>query len=315
MGGSSVTFVSFSLMNFLPERSSPGGKRSRWAGLFLGLLTLFATVHGAATKFIAISATTVPGYVRPVDANGKPRPESYVFTQGKYFAGDNGDDSLAHMNFGDILKTLAPNLAKQAYFPTKDVASADTLIVVHWGTTMTYVNPQKQTMLDHLNEATARSQDATGNGKIDQEGMYQALSDQASALNSTTSAISRNSALLGYQPELLKEQRSILANDQTIQAELNEERYFVILMAYDLQRMKKDHKSHVLWATRISVRSPGNNFTEAMPALVEAGATVYGRQVDGLVRLIERAGEGRVTLDEMKVLGVVEKPKPAESKK
>jgi hypothetical protein len=303
-------------MNLLPEMSPPGGMRSRSACLFLGLLSLLVTVHGAATKFIAISATTVPGYARPVDAEGKPRPERYVFTQGKYFAGDNGDASLVGTKFEAILKTLAPYLTRQNYFPTKDVASADIVIVVHWGTTSTYVNPQQQLTLDHLNEAGDRNRDDAGNGgKIDQEAMYQALSDQANALTSTATSISRNSALLGYQPELLQEQRNILANDQTIQAELNEERYFVILMAYDLQRMKKDHKSHVLWATRISVRSPGNNFTEAMPALVEAGAEVYGRQMDGLVRVKERTGEGRVTLGEMKVLGVVEKPKPAETNK
>jgi len=290
--------------------------RSRPACLFLGLLSLLGTVQGAATKFIAISASTVPGYVRPVDVDGTPRPEQYVFTEGRYFAGDNGDASLAQMKFGDILKALAPYLAKQNYFPTKVVASADIVIVVHWGTTSTYVNPQKQTTIDHMNEAVARKRDDTGNGgKIDQEAMDQALSDQANALTSTAATVSRNSALLGYQPELLKEQRNIFANDQTVQAELNEERYFVILMAYDLQRMKKDHKSHVLWVTRISVRSPGNNFTEAMPALVEAGAEVYGRQVDGLVRVKERTGEGHVTLDEMKVLGVVEKPRPAATKK
>ena len=302
-------------MNLLHEIIPAGGRLARPACLFLGLFSLLVTVHGAATKFIAVSATTVPGYERPKDADGKPRPESYVFTEGKFFAGENGDTSLAQMKFGDILRILAPNLAKQNDFPTKDVASADLVIVVHWGTTSTHVNPQKQQMLDHLNEAVARNQDTAGNGKIDQEALNQALGDQANALNSTAASVSRNSALLGYQPELLQEQRNLFASDQTIQAELNEERYFVILMAYDLQRMKQEHKSHVLWATRISVRSPGNNFTEAMPALAEAGADVYGRQVDGLVRVKERSGQGRVSLDEMKILGVVEKPKPADGKK
>ena len=95
----------------------------------------------------------------------------------------------------------------------------------------------------------------------------------------------------------------------TMSLELNEERYFVILMAYDYQYMKKQHKSRLLWATRISVRSPGNNFIEAMPALVEAGANVYGRQVDGLVRVDAGERGGRVDLGELKVMGTVEEPK------
>jgi hypothetical protein len=302
------------LMNPMTPMSPPGRIRLRQAGVLVGLLSLLANVQAAAIKFIAVSATTVPGYARPVDADGKFKPQSYVFTEGKFFAGQNDDASLAQMKFGDILKTLAPNLARQNYFPTKDVASADIVIVVHWGTTTAYDDPQKQTMIDHLNESMTRE---GGNGQIDQGTLNQVLADQANALNGTTATVARNSALLGFQPEIEKEQKKLFAStsEQTMEAELNEERYFVILMAYDLQRMKKEHKSRVLWATRISVRSPGHNFTEAMPALVEAGAEVYGRQVDGLVRVNERSHEGHVNLGEMKVLGVVEKSKPGEKKK
>jgi len=42
-----------------------------------------------------------------------------------------------------------------------------------------------------------------------------------------------------------------------------------------------------------------------MPALINAGADVYGRQLDGLVRVNGRTRDGRVELGEMKVIGTV----------
>ena len=283
-------------------------ERLHAAGLVLCLLTA-APLCAAPIKFIAVSATAASGYVRPVDAQGKPRPESYVFTEGKYFEGQTADAHLAQVRFEDIIKTLAPSLAKQNYFPTKDVPAADLLIMVHWGTTTVYEDPDRAFQVEKQNEALNqyRTSAEGNNGQADPGALNQALGDQANALSSTQASIARNSALLGYKPDLEREQRRIFAStdEQTMNAELNEERYFVILMAYDFQRMKREHKSHILWVTRISVRSPGNKFTEAMPALINAGADVYGRQLDGLVRVNGRTRDGRVELGEMKVIGTV----------
>jgi hypothetical protein len=96
-----------------------------------------------------------------------------------------------------------------------------------------------------------------------------------------------------------------------LNAELNEERYFVVLMAYDYQAMKKDKRSKLLWTTRLSVRTAGNNFTEALPVLAQAGSHVFGKQVEGLVHAKANLREGRVTFGEMKILGVVDQTPPA----
>jgi hypothetical protein len=95
--------------------------------------------------------------------------------------------------------------------------------------------------------------------------------------------------------------------------ELNEERYFIIVMAYDYQLLRKEKKSQVLWITRISVRSPGNNFAEAVPTLAHAGSEVFGRHVDGLVKIKTRKG-GRVDLGELKTLGVEAAPSGEKAK-
>ena len=276
-------------------------------------------LDAAELKFITVSASAVPGYVRPLDAQGKPQAESYIFTQGRYFAGLTADAGLEQVKFDDILKTLAPSLAKQNYFPAKEVPTADLLIMVHWGTTTVYEDPQKAFQVDRVNDALGayRASADGNNGNADPGALNQALGDQAAAQASAEAVLARNSALLGYKPDLEREQRKLFPStgELTMTAELNEERYFVILMAYDYRRMRTEHKSHLLWATRISVRSPGSKFIEAMPALVQAGANVFGRKVDGLVRVDGRTREGRVDLGEMKIIGTVEDPQPGAPKK
>lgn len=276
-------------------------------------------LKASSLKFIAVSATAVPSYVRPKDADGKPRPETYIFTQGKFFGGTAKDARLNQIKFEDIVKNLAPNLAKQNYFPTRDVPSANIMIMVHWGTTEAPVDPQKDFLAEKTNDAlnNYRSAAANNDGDADPGELNMALADQSYAQGGAQANIARNSSLLGYKPTLEKEQRKLFpsTDEMTMSEELNEERYFVILMAYDYQYMKKEHKSRLLWATRISVRSPGNNFLEAMPALVEAGADVYGRQVNGLVRVDAPTRGGRVDLGELKVMGTVEEPKTDGKKK
>lgn len=285
----------------------------------LGLVVAAGQLCAAPLKYIAVSASAVPNYVRPLDGEGKPVPESYIFSKGKFFGGSTADARLKQVSFEDITKMLATNLVKQNYFPTKEVPTANLLLMVHWGTTQVYYDPMNVTADDRTNAALTEyrnSADANG-GNADPGALNQALNDQASAGASAKGAIALNSALLGYKPTLQKEQAKIVvsADEITMSEELNEERYFVIVMAYDYQHMQKEHKSKLLWTTRISVRSPGNNFTEAIPALAEAGAKVYGRQVDGLVRV--NAGErgGRVDYGDLKVMGTVDSTAPDEKKK
>jgi hypothetical protein len=269
----------------------------------------------AALKHIAVNATALREYVRPTDAAGKPLPESYVFTPGKFFGGRTSDPRMSNTKFEEIVRWLAPNLAKQNYFPTREVSSANLLIMVHWGTTEIYEDPQEPIATDRLNTALSEFNSALeANGGIADPGAVNAaLGDRASADWSAQGAIARNSALLGYKPTLTKEQQKVWASttEQTMNAELNEERYFVILMAYDYQLMRKEKKTKPLWITRISVRSPGTNFTEAMPAIAYAGASAFGRHIDGLVRVNVDSREARVELGELKSLGAVEEESSA----
>lgn len=284
----------------------------------VGLAVVMGNSLLARPRSAAISATALPNYVRATDALGKPLPESYVFTEGKFFGGQTFDRSLGRVKFDDIVKTLAPHLATQNYFPTKDVPSANLIICVHWGATTTYEDPMKDFAIDDLNTAISdynAGVEATGIG--DAGALNGIMSDRAFAMAGAQGAVERNATLLGYQQALRREMNKpfLSSAEQTMNAELNEERYFVILMAYDYQHLKKEKKSRLLWVTRISVRSPGTNFLEAMPAIAQAGAEVYGHQVDDLIRIRNLGRKGRVELGDLKSLGSTEEKIPSEPQK
>ena len=104
--------------------------------------------------------------------------------------------------------------------------------------------------------------------------------------------------------------------EQTMRMELAEERYFVVLMAYDYQFMKREKKPKLAWVTRLSIRGPGNNFTEALPALALAGAEVYGRNLDSLERIkVRDLPGGEVIMGDLKVIGVEEPGKETKAEK
>lgn len=287
------------------------------------LLRLFVAhamliVGGLATAqeaSIAASATAGSDYQRPRDANGALQPETYVFAEGQFLGGGTVDRGLEQTTFTQITRTLAVNLARQNYLPAPDLNSAQLVIMVHWGMTLVSEDPMKDINLQRAQEALATfSAEQEANGLADPTALNSATSAMGMARQGVQDAVNRNAVLLGFARSLQRERQQMMTStaEITMSNELNEERYFVILMAYDNQTRLKERKSRLMWVTRLSVRSPGNNFTEALPALARVGADVFGRQVDGLVRVKAPLGRGTVTIGELEVLGQAgEKTPPA----
>ncbi len=258
---------------------------------------------------IALSATSAPGYVRPTDAQGQARPETYVFAEGAHLGGMTADGSQSRHTFEDVTRVLAVNLAKQSYYPTKDVPAADLLIRVFWGTTTIAEDPEREQALARQQAALADyiSVAARNEGDADPGALNEAKDRLASAQDNAMAAVDRNALLLGYRRNLDKERAKPMPTpaEVAMSVELNEERYFVVLMAYDYQFMRREKKPKLLWVTRLSMRSPGNNFTEALPALAFAGADVYGKSLDGLQRVRVNDRDVEVKMGELQVLGAV----------
>jgi hypothetical protein len=270
----------------------------------------FSDQLGPLNEHIAVSSTAAPDYQREVVGQSGPKPQGYVFTPGRFFESGTRDRGLERTSFTELVRKLAPDLARQNFFPTKDPASADLVIVVHWGATLVYDDPRKDANLEALNVALPAYATAIANDGFADPGAMNEISDSlVLAQENSSSALARNAVLLGYAQELKKFGPAgglSPEREKTLRAELSEERYFVVLMAYDYQALKKDKVSKLRWVTRLSVRTAGNNFTEALPVLCQAGSHVFGKQMDDLVHLKANLREGRVSLGELKVVGVTD---------
>jgi hypothetical protein len=86
-------------------------------------------------------------------------------------------------------------------------------------------------------------------------------------------------------------------------AELGENRYFVVLQAYDFRIAVKEKKLKALWTARMSLSERGE-FTLALAKMVSDGARYFGRASDGLQRL-ERTQKGSVELGPLRTIEVV----------
>ena len=118
----------------------------------------------------------------------------------------------------------------------------------------------------------------------------------------------RNARVLGYADDL--EQSSGIRrwagggdryND--LITDVEESRYFIVVSAYDFQELLKTKKQKLLWQTRVSVRSPGNNFDDTYLAMLKSASAYFGQDSGKLVRGEET--KGTVELGELKFLGEV----------
>jgi hypothetical protein len=74
--------------------------------------------------------------------------------------------------------------------------------------------------------------------------------------------------------------------------EIEENRYFVVLMAYDFQLLWKEKKHKLLWETRFSINERHNSFDRALPAMARYASQYFGQDSKGLLR--DRVPEGKV---------------------
>jgi hypothetical protein len=286
---------------------------------FVILAAAFAITSGLRAERadpVAVAAGADKDYVKSKMGGGGavPKAESYVFARGSFFGGYLPDSSLADTQFMEIARTLAPGLSTQHFYPAPDKKKADLLIVVHWGITSVEEQTNEGTEVAQMNN------DLRGlkSGAIrDPHVINMDLSVQDAKTGIAGSGLSDNAQLLGYNSAFQEEEyRSLGVSsgytemDQRLRDDLLDERYFVILMAYDfntLKEGKKGTKPKLLWSTHFSMRATGHNFTTALPAMSEVAAHYFGKNLDGLLLDARKTPEGKVEVGEPKE--VVDKPK------
>ena len=253
------------------------------AALVLTGLTARATDYGDIT---AVTSRVSPDYVRARLADGKFAPETFAFGPGGHFSGIMHDDTIDELKFRSVAHTLAGPLAERNYLPATDPNTTKLLLMVYWGTTTGWSDDPNALDAQSINEKT----------------QFSHLRDLADA---------RNAALLGYDAagvigtdygrHLLTTALHYKTEDLTEEVEDN--RYFVVLMAYDFQLLRTTKQHKLLWETRFSVRERHNDFGKILPDMAQYASRYFGQDSNGLVR--RRLPLTSVNLGEMEVIGEV----------
>jgi hypothetical protein len=296
--------------------------------LGLGAAAIAGGPAAGAEEFEAISSTASPDYVRSRLPDGSFEPETYSFGKGGLWSGPLNDKSIDRMDFMDVARTIAGPLAAQRYVPSHDPSRTRLLIMVYWGTTHAPEHASStgeyELAMDEVahildyGKQPVRTPGPGGTTLVSvRSGMTLTLSNaELDALlpveaenRMRDNQDRRTAALLGYGSWWNKYSgidhagTAIAGRWQDMIDELEEYRYFVILMAYDFQVLWKQKKHRLLWETRYSISEHHSEFDKQLAAMTVDASRYFGQNTGGLVHTSEPVG--RVEIGEVKSLGVV----------
>jgi hypothetical protein len=281
----------------------------------------------------AVASKVAKDYVRARMPDGSFVPELYAFGPGGNWGGELKDLTIDKMTFLDVAHVIAKPLALQKYFPGTDPAKTKLLIMVYWGTTAV-PPPYEQDTLYHnyqqaLEEYRLLITQSGGSLKNDQV----ATAPNVAILDEANNVLSaglhqldienhirdridfKNAEMLGYDVSgLIGTERGDYLKHTAMRTERNDEvddieenRYFVVLMAYDFQLLWKQRKHKLLWETRFSVNERHNAFDKALPALAQYASLYFGQPSNGLVK--SRVLDANVEVGEPTLIQFIAEPK------
>jgi len=222
-----------------------------------------------SNEITTVSSRACDDYVRTRQPDGTFQVETYAFGKGGNYRGPDRDPTIEEKSFEDVAHTIAIPLASQNYLPSSDPNDTKFLIMVYLGTSWGTTGAITQTLVD-----------------MD---------------------INRDALILGYAEDL----RASIGLDRSplgwrrreLKGDLGGTRYFVILMAYDFQLMRKQKKHRLVWETRFSLSEIGHDFGKELPGMAKFASQYFGRNSHGLIRTL--VPEGHVDVGDVKSLGEV----------
>jgi hypothetical protein len=288
---------------------------------------------GGKDEAVAISSNASSDYVRPRLANGLPQPETFAFAKGGLWKGTEGG-TKDMPDFLEVAKTIAKPLASQGYLSGGNPKTTKLLIMVYWGTTRTpehstdsaasqnlqvasaaalaanhaqavHFNPNDNMAPQQMAQTSTTSYAIRSPEQVDADiAMTSALAAVAAEDNQRYQLDEQNANMLGYDRlwngTAQSKGTALEYRQQDLLNELEAHRYFVVLMAYDFQRMWKEKKVKQLWETRFSVREQGNDFSKQLAGMTESAARYFGRNSGKLVH--SPLPQGRVEVGPIKTL-------------
>ncbi|MEO6002580.1 MAG: hypothetical protein ABIZ04_15975 [Opitutus sp.] len=300
-----------------------------------GAANFVAAAEDTDSVVTAVFSRSFNNYERPARPDGSDKLLTYVIAKGGAEPGANADESMSDVKFAGVVRVLGRYLAKQAYFPAKDGKKADLMLVVHWGKTTPYHDDTYQRGVDQglqkfqtfqqlrklgigaspgidfAREKEARRTDPVRDAldEAAREETVQGMTEVRFAQDARIEANRSTANLLGYTAELTsRDNPSLYGGAGTAYYDLIEdlesERYYVSVTAYDFQQALQHNQKKTLWRTVASIDARGNRFDERLMAMVERASRYFGRDSGRLIRQFEYTPH--INLGDLKMLGVVE---------
>jgi hypothetical protein len=292
-------------------------------GTMLDAQPVAAPVVDGAMGVTAVSSRVSKDYVRTRLPDGSFQPEEYAFGNGDRYDGPFHDASIDKLGFIDIARIIAAPLRAQNYVPAKDIKTEKLLIMLRWGTTsvpdsfstslgsLERQNAQSAASISSMGGAAARRNAALAKGAANsyadlQLSMESGQREQVDFMNARMLGYD-SEGLIGTDYGVWVGHTGMAGNhrDELI-SEIEENRYFVVLVAYDFQLFRKQKKLKALWETRFSINEPRNDFTRALPVMAQYASRYFGQDSHGLLRT--KVPEGTVLIGEPKSMGEVQVP-------
>jgi len=302
------------------------------AAALAAFLAARVQVRAEDTVVTAISAQAADDYVRVKLADGSYQKETYTFGNGGRMVGSTSDASIDKLTFMGVAKVIAGPLEAQHYVTQEDRDPDLTklLIMVYWGTTngtqeSTQAFAYESVQGVQTGEAgnpppppppSASNHAATGNPvdftkvtrSSEEEQITGAMATVGLEEKERDESDMKTAMLLGFDAELAATAgapgtSALKLHRDDLITEVEEDRYFIVLMAYDFDALWKHKRHKLLWSTRFSVRSRGTNFGEVLPGMVKQASQYFGLNSGGLLH--KELPLGRVDVGPVKSLGVV----------
>ncbi|HEY1763293.1 MAG TPA: hypothetical protein VGF85_00120 [Opitutaceae bacterium] len=293
--------------------------RTGRCGALVALLAGFASscpgFDEGASDITAVSSRVSADYQRGRQADGTFVPETYAFGKGGAWEGSLRDYSIDKLSFLDVAHVIALPLAGQHYFPSRDPATAKLLIMVYWGTTHAPEHANDSNGMVELQNAFNLTQVANGK-RVGSPWVEDEISEGLAVVQAENKARDQadliNIRMLGYDSWLEKfagdlRGTAIEQGRRDLYDEIEQNRYFVVLMAYDFQVLSRERLHRLLWETRFSIRQQHHEFEKELPALALYASRYFGQDSHGLVH--DKIPQGQVDVGDVKSLGEVLPPK------
>jgi hypothetical protein len=235
------------------------------------------------------------GYERTKLADGTFEPETYSFKEGGYLGSRISDNSIDKMGFKSIARTIADSLATKNYLPSANPKAARLLIVVYWGTSRAPAETSKATPISESSDNTGPNFPLPG---LDSHGRL-----LPGGIVPFREGLSAGDALAFGNNMINEEDAMMLGYGSATDPDLKEYRYFIVLLAYDLQAFLREGKQTLYWQARFSMGEHRNRFDLQLKAMVQAASAYFGRDSFGLKH--DLVPIGRVIIGEVKSLDTI----------